>query len=168
MNIQPWAGAVGAIIVFFAGIAIGPFVKAREALFLEQRHNRRRFQELAEDVMVKLKERSRTFNTRGVQHFAHGVRHFGEDLRDHQYELSRTDRAACHWFDAAIWKIGKATDAEEYRHLLNNLYDHYLDVKHPVRRWRRRRAARLRFYKEITRADFTNFNAEDSASNDGS
>src|SRR5690606_9129787 len=33
-----FVGAAGAVLVFLAGLAIGPFVKSREALFQEQRH----------------------------------------------------------------------------------------------------------------------------------
>lgn len=151
----PWVSVAGAISLFVVGFLAAPWGKAREALFLEQRHTRRHLQAVAQDIMVSAAAIEHRYDPRHTPHFAHGKLRFQEQFKEHEYELSQVDRAACVKFNQAIHAVGKSSNEEEFAQRLGELFDRYLDVRRPVRRWRRRRATRRWFFKEVERASFT-------------
>ena len=151
----PWLSVASAISLFVVGFLAAPWGKAREALFLEQRHTRRQLQAVAQDVMVSLAAGEHRYDPRHTKHFAHGARRFQEELKEHEYELSEVDRAVCTKFNQAIHAVGKSGNEEEFAQRLDDLYDRYLDVRQSARRWRRRRATRQWYFKEVERSSFT-------------
>lgn len=152
----PWISAAAAIALFVLGFVVAPLGKAREALFLEQRHTRRQLQAVAQDVMVSLAASTHRYDPRSTPHFAHGApRRFQETLKEHEYELSETDRAVCVKFNQTIHAVSKSANEHEFAQRLEEVYDRYLDVRQPMRRWRRRSATRKWFFKEVERASFT-------------
>jgi hypothetical protein len=150
----PWLSVASAISLFVVGFLAGPWGKAREALFLEQRHTRRHLQAVAQDIMVSLAARDHRYDPQHTKHFAHGVLRFQEQLKEHEYKLSEVDRAVCVKFNQAIHTVGSSGNEDEFAQRLNDMYDQYLDVRQPARRWRRRRATRRWFFREVERASF--------------
>lgn len=150
----PWLSVAGAIVIFLAGVAFGPLTKAYEAQFLEQRQTRRQFQELAHDVMGRLRERSQRFDARSAPHFAHVALDFRDLLISEKFKLHPTDRAACQEFIGAIFAVNRAVDAEDFAWCVNAVYDRYLDVRHPLKRWNNRRKIRAEFFLGMRRSDF--------------
>jgi len=163
---EPWVyfvGSAGAVLVFLAGIAFSPLTKSREALALEHRHNRLRLQELAHDAMRKLaKSPTRAFNSTSTAHERHKARPFSDLLTKVRYDLTPTDRAVFVRFNQALTTMDQSANATEHAANRAIVYERYLDLQRPWRRWKNRRAALQEALPKVERKQFLNTDASQS------
>lgn len=152
------ASATTILLVFLAGLAVGPMVKSYEALFLEQRQHRRRLQQAAHACMNRLSRKdARTFNIPLPDHVTQAADEFKslywqEGL---EYRLNPTDRTVGFSFITSVTAIAFAKTELEYLERRQDAYQCFLDFQRPFRRWRRRRERTRRMLPPIRKSNFT-------------
>jgi hypothetical protein len=152
----PWISVAGAISLFLVGFLAAPWGKAREALFLEQRHTRRLLRTAARTSMDQLSKIQFQKFQLGHRHAVHkAMKKLQDTTRDFGSKASAKDEAAAEVLLLQMKHVWETEDVVEYAEAKAATYPLYLDLMRPVRRWRnRRKSLRLR-QPVIRRKDFT-------------
>jgi len=140
-GLDPWIGVAGAILVFLAGLALGPYTKSYEALFLEQWRARRLLRSAARESMHQLGQVQFQKFQLGHRNAVHKAkRHLQDAVTQYGSQASAKDEAVAEALVLQMKRAWEAGSADAYAESKAAAYPLYLDVKRR-RRWLRRRAA---------------------------
>lgn len=151
----PWISAAAAIALFVLGFVVAPLGKAREALFLEQRHARRLLRAAARIAMNNLAGlKYDAFQNRHRNNIHNATIDFQKTVEEHGPTASATDESSAEVLQVLITKMWEEKSEQAYLDCRAALYPAYLDLMHPWLRWRRRRSALLERQPKIQKDDF--------------
>lgn len=151
----PWISVAGGISLFVVGFLAAPWGKAREALFLEQRHTRRLLRAAARTSMNQLSKVQFQKFQLGHRHAVHkAMKKLQDTILKHGPQASAKDEAAAEVLHLQMNRAWEAMDAAEYAEAKAATYPLYLDLMRPVRRWRNRRKTLQARRPVVRRKDF--------------